>query len=62
MIESSANGYYINRDFHIMTDLQQFDMLWEQALHAVTIPHKVELLKQAVDRAVKVSLGLEPVM
>lgn len=49
LIESSANGYYVNHDFHIMTDLQQFDMLWEQALHAVTIPHKVELLKQAVE-------------
>ena len=29
-------------------DLQQFDLLWEQAQHAVTIPHKVDLLKQAV--------------
>ena len=48
LIESTANGYQISHDFHIMTDLQQFDMLWEQAQHAVTIPHKVDLLKQAV--------------
>lgn len=49
LIESTANGYQINHDFHIMTDLQQFDLLWEQAQHAVTIPHKVDLLKRAVD-------------
>lgn len=49
LIESSANGYQINHEFNIMTDLQQFDMLWEQAQHAVTVPHKVELLKQAVE-------------
>ena len=49
LIESSANGYQINNEFHIMTDLQQFDLLWEQAQHAVTVPHKVELLKQAVE-------------
>lgn len=49
LIESTANGYQISHDFHIMTDLQQFDMLWEQAQHAVTVPHRVELLKKAVD-------------
>ncbi len=49
LIVSSANGYQINRDLHIMTDLEQFDMLWEQAQYAVTVPHKVELLKEAVN-------------
>lgn len=49
LIETSANGYHINHDLHIMTDLQQFDLLWEQAQHAITIPHKVELLKRAVE-------------
>lgn len=48
LIETSANGYQISRDFNIMTDMQQFDLLWEQAQHAVTVPHKVDLLKQAV--------------
>ena len=49
LIETAANGYQINHDFHIMTDLQQFDLLWESAQHAVSVPHKVELLKKAVE-------------
>lgn len=48
LIESTPNGYRINPDFHIMTDLQQFDMLWEKAQNAISLSHKVELLKQAV--------------
>lgn len=49
LIVSTANGYGINPDLHIMTDLQQFELLWENAQHAITLPHKVELLKKAVD-------------
>ena len=49
LIVSTANGYGINPELNIMTDLQQFDLLWENAQHAPTIPHKVELLKKAVD-------------
>ena len=49
LIETAANGYQINHDFHIMTDLQQFDLLWESAQRAVSAPHKVELLKKAVE-------------
>lgn len=49
LIETSASGYQINHDFHIMTDLQQFDLLWEKAQHATSVSHKVELLKKAVD-------------
>lgn len=49
LIVTAANGYQINHDFHIMTDLQQFDLLWENAQHAVSVPHKVELLKKAVE-------------
>lgn len=48
LIKTAANGYQINRDFHIMTDLQQFDQLSEAAQHAVTITQKVDYLKQAV--------------
>lgn len=48
LIETAANGYQINHDFHIMTDLQQFDLLWEQAQHAVSVSHRVDLLKEAV--------------
>lgn len=49
LIETAANGYQINHDFHIMTDLEKFDLLWEQAQHAVSTTHKVDLLKQAVE-------------
>lgn len=49
LIVTTANGYQINKDFNIMTDLQQFDLLWEQVQHAATVPHKVELLKRAAD-------------
>ena len=48
LIETAANGYQINYDFHIMTDLEKFDLLCEQAQHAVSTTHKVDLLKQAV--------------
>lgn len=48
LITTAANGYQINHDLHIMTDLQQFDQLSEAAQHAVTITQKVDYLKQAV--------------
>ena len=48
LIKTAANGYQINHDFHIMTDLQQFDLLCERAQNAVTVTHKVEFLRQAV--------------
>lgn len=48
LIETAANGYQINHDFHIMTDLEKFDLLWGQAQHAISTTHKVDLLKQAV--------------
>lgn len=47
LIVSSANGYGINPELNIMTDLQQFDLLGEKAMQAPTIPHKVDLLKKA---------------
>ena len=49
LIETAASGYQINHDFHIMTDLQQFDLLWEKAQQATTVTNKVELLKKAVE-------------
>ena len=49
LIVSTANGYGINPDLNIMTDLQQFELLWENAQHALTLSHKVELLKKAVE-------------
>ena len=47
LIVSTANGYGINPELNIMTDLQQFELLLENAQHAPTTPHKVELLKKA---------------
>ena len=49
LVVSTANGYAINPELNIMTDLQQFDFLWEKSQHAPTVPHKVELLKQAAN-------------
>lgn len=47
MIESTPNGYRINPKLHIMTDLQQFDKLWEHAQAANSTSQKIELLKKA---------------
>lgn len=48
LIESTPNGYRLNPELHIMTDLQQFDKLWEAAQNATATTRKVDLLKQAV--------------
>ena len=49
LIESTPNGYRLNPELHITTDLQQFDKLWEAAQNATATSRKVELLKQAID-------------
>lgn len=49
LIVSTANGYSINPDLNIMTDLQQFELLCDNAQHAPTIQRKIELLKKAAD-------------
>lgn len=49
LIESTPNGYRINPELHVETDIQQFDRLWDAAQHAAGTSQKVELLKQAVD-------------
>ncbi len=48
LIVPSANGYGINPELNIMTDIQQFNALWERAQHAPTLPSKVDFLKKAV--------------
>lgn len=48
LIKTATNGYQINHDFHIMTDLQQFDQLCQAAQHTITVTQKVDYLKQAV--------------
>lgn len=47
LIESTPNGYRINPELRIMTDLQQFDKLYEAAQKPLDAAHKEELLKQA---------------
>ena len=48
LILTGANGYHINREFNIKTDLQQFDLLWEKAQHTTSTSQKADLLKKAV--------------
>ena len=48
LIVHSGTGYGINPDLNIMTDLNQFDLLLEEAQHTTIIPHKVELMKKAI--------------
>ncbi len=48
LIEYSPNGYRVNSKLHIMTDLQQFEMLWEQTQTNLPLTHKAYLLKLAI--------------
>ena len=47
LIESTPTGYRLNPDLNIMTDLDQFDRLWEMAAQAVSLSSKIDLLKKA---------------
>lgn len=48
LIESTPNGYRINPELRIMTDIQQFDKLWEAVQNAVATSVKINLIKQAI--------------
>ena len=48
LIVHSKTGYGVNPELNIMTDLNQFDLLIDEAQHTNLVPHKVELLKKAV--------------
>lgn len=48
LIESTPNGYRLNPDLRIMTDLQQFDRLWDTIQNTASKSRKVDLMKQAV--------------
>lgn len=48
LIEYTANGYRINPNINIMTDLQKFDRLWEQAQKNIPVSQKAHLLKRAI--------------
>lgn len=47
LIVSTPNGYQLNPELNIKTDIQQFDDLWSQAQCALTLQTKEELLKKA---------------
>lgn len=48
LIESTPNGYRINPDLRILTDMQQFDKLWDTIQNTATTSMKVDLIKQAI--------------
>lgn len=48
LIEATPNGYRINPELNVMTDVQKFDALWETAQSTATTSQKVDLIKQAI--------------
>lgn len=48
LIVSTPNGYRLNPELRIMTDLQQFDKLWDAVQNATATTRKIDLLKQSV--------------
>ena len=49
LILSSASGYQLNPELHIMTDYQRFDELVSSAARASSVINKVDILKNALD-------------
>lgn len=47
LIESTYNGYRLNPNLHIMSDMQNFDSAWMAIQNAAGTIQKVDLLKQA---------------
>ena len=48
LILSSASGYQLNPELHIMTDYQRFDELVSSAVRASSVINKVDILKNAL--------------
>ncbi len=48
LIEYGANGYRLNPNLNIKTDIQQFEALWELSKQNIPLPQKVHTLKQAI--------------
>lgn len=48
LIEYTANGYRLNPNINVMTDLQKFDRLWEQAQKNIPVSQKAHILKRAI--------------
>lgn len=49
LVVSTPNGYQINPELNIVTDIERFDELWEQSQNAVTQQTKIQLLQKAID-------------
>ncbi len=49
LIISTLNGYQLNPELDIFTDVKQFEEYWLQAQSAVTMQTKLELLKKATE-------------
>lgn len=49
LVVSTPQGYQLNSELNIMTDVQLFDELWIQAQNAVTLQTKIELLKKVIE-------------
>lgn len=49
LVESTPNGYQLNPKLNITTDFQLFERKKANAINAVTVEQKIELLKKAVD-------------
>ena len=48
LVVSTPQGYQINPELNIITDVDMFEELWIQSQNAVTMETKIELLKQAI--------------
>ena len=48
LIESTSNGYRINRNLRIMTDIQQFDNLYKLIQNTATSAIKLDLMREAI--------------
>ncbi len=48
LIEYTANGYRLNPNINVMTDLQKFDRLWEQSQKKLPVSQKTHILKRAI--------------
>lgn len=48
LVVSTPQGYQINPELNIITDVDMFEEYWVQSQSAVTLETKIELLKQAI--------------
>lgn len=49
LVVSTPQGYQLNPELHIITDVDMFEEAWMQAQAAVTLETKIELLKRAIE-------------